>query len=120
VDGSRLSGVILVRGEAHGTDLTGTVFEPEDEAPRYEGAPDVSAPYVWVCDSFYEVESGGTALFLEDRTVRIAFESPAPRGFETEEGAIEAAEEHIRTQYARIGVGSDDVEVEVERSPRAG
>ncbi|MFP4188675.1 MAG: DUF7113 family protein [Halobacteria archaeon] len=110
--------MILVRGKAQGTDLTGTVFEPEDDAPSYDGAPDVSAPYVWVCDSFYEVESGGTALFLEDRTVRIAFESPAPRGFETEDAAVEAAREHVRTQFARIGVSGDDVTVEVERSPR--
>jgi hypothetical protein len=109
--------VILVRGEARGTNLTGTVFEPDDDAPSYAGAPDVSAPYVWVCDSFYEVESGGTALFLEDETVRIAFESPVPRGFETEEEALDEAEEHVRTQFARIGVDSDEVDVEMVRSP---
>jgi hypothetical protein len=109
--------VILVRGAARGTDLTGTVFEPDDEPPSYSGAPDVSAPYVWVCDSFYEVESGGTALFLEDETVRIAFESPSPRGFGTEEEAVGTAKEHVRTQFVRIGVDGDEVDVEVVRSP---
>lgn len=107
--------MILVRGEAHGTSLTGTVFEPQDEAPSYSGAPDVSAPYVWVCDSFYEVESGGAALYVDDKEVRIAFESPAPRGFGTEKAAIEAAEDHVRTQFARIGVDSDDVDLELGR-----
>jgi hypothetical protein len=111
----RTSDVILVRGEAHGTSLTGTVFEPEDEAPSYSGAPDVSAPYVWVCDSFYEVESGGTGLFIEGKEVRIAFESPSPRGFETEKKAVEAAEDHVRTQFARIGVDTDDVSLEIGR-----
>lgn len=112
--------MILVRGEGRGTNLTGTVFGPEDDPPSYEGAPDVGAPYVWVCDSFYEVESGGTALFLDDETVRIAFESPAPRGFKTRDAAVEAGEEHIRTQFARIGVGEDEVEVEVVRSEEGG
>ena len=109
--------MILVRGTARGTDLTGTVYEPDDDPPSYDGAPDVAAPYVWVCDSFYEVESGGTALFMDDETVRIAFESPVPHGFETEEGAMEAAKDHLRTQFARIGVDSDAVEIEVVRSP---
>jgi len=52
--------VLLVRGDALGTNLTGTVYEPDDEPPSYSGAPDTEAPYVWVCDGFYEVESGGT------------------------------------------------------------
>jgi hypothetical protein len=34
-------------------------------------------------------------------------------GFETRETAIEAAKEHIRTQFARVGLDSGDVEVEV-------
>lgn len=109
--------MILVRGEARGTTLTGTVFEPGDDVPSYEGAPESSAPYVWVCDSFYEVESGGTKLFLEDETVHVAFESPAPRGFETLSAAMDGAKEHIRTQFARIGVAGDEVRLEVVWSP---
>ena len=35
-----------------------------------------------------------------------------PRGFDTREAAVDAAREHIRTQFARIGV--DDVEIEIE------
>lgn len=111
--------MLLVRGEALGTNLTGTVYEPGDEhePPKYSGAPDTDAPYVWVCDGFYEVESGGTAQRVGDEEVRIAFESPTPRGYETLKDAVEAAEEHVRTQFARIGVDSDDVDVEVVRSP---
>lgn len=116
----RLPVVILVRGEARGTTLTGTVFEPGDDAPSYRGAPDPSAPYVWVCDSFYEVESGGTKLFLEGETVHVAFESPAPRGFEALGAAMDGAEDHIRTQFARIGVDGDDVDLEVVWSPSDG
>lgn len=107
--------MILVRGKANGTSLTGTVYEPDDEPPTYSGAPDVGTPYVWVCDSFYEVKSGGTALHLNDRTVRVAFESPSPRGYEAVEEAVEGAKEHIETQFARIGVDANEVETEVER-----
>jgi len=109
--------MILVRGKARGTSLTGTVYEPDDEPPTYAGAPDIGAPYVWVCDSFYEVESGGTALHLDGRTVRVAFESPSPRGYRSVEEALDAAGEHIRTQFARIGVEKDAVDIEVVRSP---
>jgi hypothetical protein len=37
-----------------------------------------------------------------------------PRGFETKEQAIEAAKEHVVTQFVRIGVDSESVDVEVE------
>ncbi len=109
--------MILVRGTARGTSLTGTVYEPDDEPPTYSGAPEVGTPYVWVCDSFYEVESGGTALHLDDRTVRVAFESPSPRGYGSVEEALNSAEKHVRTQFARIGIKGDEVDVEVVRSP---
>lgn len=105
--------MLLVRGHGGGTALTGTVFERGEEPPTYKGAPDENAPYVWVCDSFYEVESGGTAMELEGREIRIAFESPMPRGFDTRQQAVEAAEEHIKTQFARIGVDSESVDIEV-------
>jgi hypothetical protein len=36
-----------------------------------------------------------------------------PRGFETKERAIEAAEAHVRTQFARLGVVEDSVEIEI-------
>ena len=109
--------MILVRGAAGGTELTGTIYERGEDAPRFRGTPDDGAPYVWICDEFYEVDSGGSTQRIDGREVRIAFESPLPRGFETREQAIEAAREHIRTQFARIGV--EDVEVEVvERAER--
>lgn len=106
--------MILVRGHGGGTELTGTVFERGEEPPTYAGAPDEDAPYVWVCDSFYEVESGGSPLLVDGDQIRVAFEEPSPRGFDTREAALTAAKEHVRTQFARIGVASADVTVEVE------
>jgi len=111
--------MILVRGSGGGTELTGTVFERGEEPPAYEGAPDEDAPYVWVCDSFYEVESGGSALLVDGEEIRVAFEEPMPRGFDTREQALTAAKEHVRTQFARIGVAPDDVEVEVTKEDPA-
>ncbi|WP_135304026.1 DUF7113 family protein [Haloarcula amylovorans] len=105
--------MLLVRGTAGGTGLTGTLYEPGEDPPSFKGAPDEGAPYVWVCDAFYEVESGGQAQTIGDRELRVAFESPMPRGFETREAAIEAAKEHVRTQFARLGVEEADVEVTV-------
>ncbi|RLM63206.1 hypothetical protein DVK05_07960 [Halorubrum sp. Atlit-8R] len=105
--------MILVRGSGGGTDLTGTVFERGEEPPAYKGAPDEDAPYVWVCDSFYEVESGGSPLVVDGGEIRVAFEEPMPRGFDTRDQAVAAAREHVRTQFARIGVDPDAVEVEV-------
>ena len=103
--------MLLVRGHGGGTALTGSVFEPGEEPPTYKGAPDEDAPYVWVCDAFYEVESGGSAVEIDGEEIRIAFESPMPRGFETREQALEAAEDHVRTQFARIGVDPASVEI---------
>lgn len=105
--------MLLIRGHTGGTALTGTLYERGEEAPSFQGAPDEGAPYVWVCDEFYEVESGGQLQQIGDRELRIAFESPMPRGFETKDTAIAAAKEHLRTQFARIGVEEADVEVEV-------
>ena len=104
--------MIHVHGRGGGTALTGTVFERGEEPPSYKGAPDEGAPYVWVCDAFYEVESGGSAIEVDGEEIRVAFESPMPRGFDTREQALDAAREHIRTQFARIGV--DDVAIETE------
>lgn len=108
--------MLLVRGEAGGTTLTGTLYERGERAPAFKGAPDEDAPYVWVCDEFYQVESGGTAQIVSGKEVHVAFETPMPRGFDTREQAIDAAEEHIRTQFARIGVDIDDVEISVEKN----
>ena len=105
--------MLLVRGHGGGTALTGTVFEPDEEPPTYKGSPDDDAPYVWVCDAFYEVESGGSAMELDGEEIRVAFESPMPRGFETRQQALDAADEHIKTQFARIGVDSETVKIEV-------
>ena len=106
--------MLIVRGRAGGTELTGTLYERGERAPTFSGAPDQDAAYVWICDEFYEVDSGGTVQRIDDREVNVAFESPMPRGFDTREQAIESAKEHIRTQFARIGVDPSAVELEVE------
>jgi hypothetical protein len=105
--------MLLIRGEAGGTALTGTLYEPGDDPPTYRGAPDEGAPYVWICDSFYEVESGGQLQTVGDREINVAFETPSPRGFETRDRAVEAAREHVRTQFQRVGVDAGSVVVEV-------
>jgi hypothetical protein len=110
--------MLLIRGRAGGTALTGTLYERGEEPPAFKGAPDEGAPYVWVCDAFYEVESGGQRQRVGDREINVAFESPMPRGFETRDRAVEAAKEHLRTQFARVGVPEDDVDIEVvKREP---
>jgi len=103
--------MLLVRGRGGDTALTGTLYEEGEEPPRYRGSPDGDAPYVWVCDEFYEVESGGHRQQVDGREIRVAFESPVPRGFNSRERALDAAREHIRTQFARIGVPDVDIEV---------
>ena len=108
--------MLLIRGRAAGTALTGTLYERGDRVPSFKGAPDEEAPYVWVCDEFYSVDSGGAVQTVDGEEVNIAFESPMPRGFDTRGMAIEAAEDHLRTQFARIGVDSADVEIEVENA----
>ena len=107
--------MLLIRGEAGGTTLTGTLYERGEAAPTFKGAPDEDAPYVWVCDEFYAVESGGTVQEIAGKEVHVAFESPMPRGFDTREQGLAAAKEHIRTQFARLGVPEDDVEIEVRK-----
>jgi len=102
--------MLHVRGSARGTALTGTLYEPGEDPPAFRGAPDDDAPYVWVCD---EVESGGQTQGLGDREVQVAFESPMPRGFETRDAAVEAARDHVRTQFVRVGVPREEVAVEV-------
>jgi len=108
--------MLLIRGEAGGTTLTGTLYERGERAPSFKGAPDEDAPYVWVCDEFYEVESGGTEQVVEGEEVNVAFESPMPRGFDTREQALTAARDHVRTQFVRIGVDAGDVEITVEKA----
>jgi len=106
--------MLFVRGRGGGTELTGTLYERGEQAPEFKGAPDQDAPFVWVCDEFYEVDSGGVAEEVGGREVNIAFESPMPRGFDTRERAVAAAKEHVRTQFARVGVDPEAVEVEVQ------
>ena len=105
--------MLLVRGSAGGTALTGTIYERGESAPSFTGAPDEDAAYVWVCDEFYEVESGGSSLEADGREINIAFESPMPRGFNTKERAVTAAKEHIKTQFSRIGLDPETVEIEL-------
>ncbi|MFC7116285.1 hypothetical protein ACFQH2_16870 [Natronoarchaeum sp. GCM10025703] len=108
--------MLLVRGQAGGTALTGTLYERGESAPTFKGAPDEDAAYVWVCDAFYEVESGGGEQKIDGEPINVAFESPMPRGFDTREQAVEAAKEHVRTQFARVGVAAADVDVELEKT----
>jgi hypothetical protein len=106
--------MLLIRGHGGGTALTGTLYERGETPPTFRGAPDEHAPYVWVCDEFYEVESGGSRTTIDGRQINVAFESPMPRGFETRDQALVAAKEHVRTQFARVGVSADEVRIEVE------
>lgn len=108
--------MLLVRGHAGGQTLTGTIYERGEESPTFQGAPDEDAPYVWLCDEFYEVESGGATVAVNGGSVHIAFETPMPRGFETKKQALRAAKEHLRTQFARIGLSEDDVALETEKT----
>jgi len=103
--------MLLVRGRAGGTALTGTIYEDGEEPPRYKGSPDTDAPYVWICDEFYEVDTGGSTQRIGDREIQVAFETPMPRGYESRQRAIDAAEEHVRPQSARLGVEDVDIEV---------
>lgn len=112
--------MIYVRGRAGGTELTGTIYEPGEEPPSFRGAPDEGAPYTWVCDEFYEVDSGGSAQSVAGREIRIAFESPLPRGFDSREAALDAAKEHVRTQFRRLDVPADAVDVSVEEGAASG
>lgn len=99
--------MLLVCGLAGGTGTTGTLYEPDETPPSYDGAPTVEAPYAWVCDSFYRVESGGQKLETDQGTIRVAFERPTVRGFEQREQAIAAAKTHIRDQFSRTGIRAD-------------
>jgi len=108
--------MLLISGHAGGTDLTGTLYERGEHSPSFKGAPDDEAPYIWVCDAFYEVESGGQRTEIGGRELNVAFESPMPHGFETREKAIDAAKEHIRTQFARVGLDAADVDVDVAQA----
>ena len=111
--------MLLVRGRGGGTELTGSIYERGEEAPSFSGAPDEGAPYVWVCDEFYEVESGGSETTIDGQTINIAFESPMPRGFDTRDQAVAAAKEHVRTQFARVGVPEGEVTIEVSKAEPA-
>ena len=97
--------MLLIRGLAGGTGLTGTLYEPGETPPSYRGAPDVGAPYVWVCDEFYAVETGGMRDRLVDGAVPAALRQPSPPGDEHPHRAAESPRAHIPEQGARGGVG---------------
>jgi hypothetical protein len=109
--------MLLVRGHAGGTALTGTIYERGERPPTFEGAPDEGAPFVWICDEFYEVESGGQLQQIDGQERRVAFEAPTTRGFETRDAALAAAKERVRTQFVRLGLAGDDVAIEVIEDP---
>lgn len=112
--------MLQISGCAGGTTLTGTLYEEGEHAPSFRGAPEEDAAFVWVCDEFYAVASGGAVQQFGEEDVRVAFESPMPRGFDDREQAIDAAREHVRTQFARAGISEEDVEVSVEQVEEAG
>lgn len=99
--------MLLICCLAGGTGTTGALYEPDETPPSYSGAPAVPAPYVWVCDAFYRVESGGQKLETDQDTIRVAFERPTVRGFAGPQEAIATAKTHIRDQFVRIGIQAD-------------
>jgi hypothetical protein len=99
--------VLFICGLACGTGTTGTLYEQGETPPSYEGAPSVHAPYAWVCDAFYEVESGGQELETDRGTIQVAFERPTVRGFERRDRAVAAAKSHISDQFARVRIDSE-------------
>ncbi|MFB6162138.1 MAG: hypothetical protein ABEJ86_01680 [Halococcoides sp.] len=103
-----------IDGRYGGVALTGTLYEPGDDPPDYEGAPTPETPFVWVCDAIRPVESGGVVQSIDGRDVRVTFERPAPRGFEDRGVAIDAAFDHLRDQFARLDVDTDAVTVTVD------
>jgi hypothetical protein len=107
--------MITIEGTGGGVTLSGTLYERGEDAPAFRGAPDEAAPYVWVCDEFYEVESGGMTQCIDGREINVAFETPMPRGFDTRRQAISVAEDHLRTQFARVGVDGDTVAITVSK-----
>lgn len=107
--------MLHVVGRAGGTDLIAIIYERGEDAPSFRGAPDEDAPYIVLCDEFYEVESGGSTVEVDGTTIPIAFETPMPRGFETKNQALAGAKNHIRTQFARIGISEADVDIETKK-----
>ena len=105
--------MLLLRGRVGDSALTGTIYEEGDQPPQYSGSPDTDAPVVWICDEFYEVDSGGSTQHIGDRELQIAFETPMPRGFDSRDQALKAAADHVRTQFARLGIEPETVEIEV-------
>lgn len=65
---------------------------------------------------FPEVQPGGQLQHIAGQDVHLAVEHPMSGGFEERKQAAEAAKEHVRTQFARIGIDSGDIEIEVEES----
>lgn len=107
--------MILVTGWYDDLGLTGTIYRPTEKTPHYDGSPDFGDSYVWICDSFYQVESGGVTQELEHRTVQLAFEQPVKKGFETYDGALSGAKQHIKTQFQRLGLSDKTVDFNTKK-----
>lgn len=110
--------MLTVVGRAGGADLTAIIYERGEDAPTFRGAPDENAPYVLLCDEFYEVEGGGSTAVIDGAMICIAFKTPIPLGFETKDQALAGAKDHIRTQFARIGLPESDVVIESKKRRR--
>jgi len=106
--------MILVTGWYDDLGLTGTIYEPTESTPNYDGSPDFGDSYVWICDSFYQVESGGVTQELENGTVQLAFERPMKKGFRTYDEALSGARYHIKIQFQRLGLSDETVEFNIK------
>jgi hypothetical protein len=104
--------MIHVRGFARDTPLTGTIYEKGERPPVFDGAPELESKYIFLCDSMYEVSSGGLEQQINGESIQVAFESPTKRGFDGLDGAVNSLKEHIATQFKRIGV-SEEVKFDV-------
>lgn len=104
-----------ITGWVRGTGLTGTIFEPGEEAPKYKGAPDSSDSfYTFVCDSMYQVQTGGRIQYIGEEEINVVFEAPTIRLFDSMEEATEHAKSHITRQFSRLGQETESATFEIE------
>lgn len=105
---------MVLCGLTDATGTTGTLYEPGESPPSYDGAPMAGSPYAWVGKFFYRVPSGGHELDTDRGVIRVAFERPTARGSEDRERAVTAAKTHIGNNSA----GSGSTSTSTSRSTR--